>query len=114
LLVFYAKGDRRVLCFVELKDNKCDLGDAVEQVANTYDGIKSHLKLTNQYEIKAFLIGHHGTPPIKRTNENILKQKFGANNYLYNGTASQFPKFLRGEEVPLNNSKRKKRKKWKG
>jgi hypothetical protein len=109
LLVFYAKDDRRVLCFVELKDNKSDLEHAVEQVANTYDGIKKHLKLTNQYEMKAFLIGHRGTSPIKRTNENILKQKFGANNYLYNSTALQFPKFLRGEDS-LNNSKRKKNK----
>ncbi|MCP4105748.1 MAG: hypothetical protein GY749_09450 [Desulfobacteraceae bacterium] len=32
LLVFYAKGERRVLCFVELKDNKSDLGGATEQV----------------------------------------------------------------------------------
>jgi hypothetical protein len=31
------------------------------------------------------------------------------NNYLYNGTASQFPKFLRGEDS-LNNSKRKNKK----
>lgn len=114
LLVFYAKGEKRVLCFVELKDNKSDLGDAAEQIANTYDGIKSHLKLTNQYEMKAFLIGHHGTPPIKRTHENLLKQKFGANNYIYNGTTSQFPQFLRGEEVPLNNVKRKNKKRKKG
>jgi hypothetical protein len=34
--------------------------------------------------------------------------------YVYNGTASQFPNFLRGEEVPLNNSKRKNKKRKKG
>ena len=55
------------------------------------------------------MIGHHGTSPLKRANEKILKQKFKANNYLYNGTASQFPKFLRGEDS-LNNSKRKNKK----
>jgi hypothetical protein len=32
LLVFYARENRRVLCFVELKDNRSDLGDATDQV----------------------------------------------------------------------------------
>ncbi len=35
LLVFYAKADRRVLCFVELKDNRSDTGHATDQVINT-------------------------------------------------------------------------------
>jgi hypothetical protein len=113
LLVFYAKddkkeGNKRVLCFVELKDNKSDLNDAVEQVINTYDAIKRHLQFTNEYEMKAFLMGHHGTPPI-RSIQNQLGQRFGTNNYLYDGKASQFPHFLRGEET-LNNATRKKKK----
>jgi hypothetical protein len=38
LLVFYANVEesRRSLCFVELKDNRRHLGDATEQVINTY------------------------------------------------------------------------------
>jgi len=51
LLVFYAKDDRRVLCFVELKDNKDDLDDAVEQVTNTYDEIKLHLKINTKLKL---------------------------------------------------------------
>ncbi len=40
LIVFYAKGEERVLCFVELKDNIADLGKATEQVTNTCETLR--------------------------------------------------------------------------
>lgn len=96
LVVFYAKKDRRVLCFVELKDNKSDLTDATEQVINTYRGFKRHLRLTNQYLVQAFLIGHHGSVHTKhqKKDEKNLKKEFG-DNYIYAGDPFQFETFLR-------------------
>ncbi len=97
LLVFYAKDDRRVLCFVELKDNKSDLKHAVEQVTNTYNGIKRKLKFINNYTIQAFLIGYTGKIPLNyKHDQKILEQHFGKNNYIYSAKNSDFADFIRG------------------
>lgn len=112
LLVFYAKGDRRVLCFVELKDNKSDLGDATEQVINTYSALKTRLKLTNHYTIQAFLIGHHGSAPVRHNLHQNDLQKVFHGNYVYNGEATDFAEFLRGaanSTVSMGKQRRKNR-----
>lgn len=97
LLVFYAKEKRRVLCFVELKDNRDDFKRAVEQVTNTYNAVKRTLKLSNNYNIQAFLIGHHGSVPIKHNQDQIsLNSHFGSGNYIYDGKKDEFAGFLRG------------------
>ncbi len=106
LLVFYAKGDRRVLCFVELKDNRSDFDHATEQVINTYQALRPYLKLTQNYTVQAFLIGHHGAVPDERQkDEHALKGKF-EENYIYDGKPSEFADFLRGNEIKTKSKKR--------
>lgn len=86
LLIFYAKGDRRVLCFVELKDNKSDLPDAAAQVVNTYRGLRKRLKLSQNYRIQAFLLAHHGSAPVKHhQSTKELKKTFGDGNFIFDG-----------------------------
>ncbi|MBN2285878.1 MAG: hypothetical protein JXI43_05480 [Tissierellales bacterium] len=111
LVVFYAKEERRVLCFVELKDNKSELNDAVEQVINTYRAFKPHLKLSSHYTIQAFLIGHHGAAPQRHTQaQNALTREFEEGNFIYNARDIDFANFLRGATGSSQNSAKNKRK----
>ncbi|MEW6351914.1 MAG: hypothetical protein AB1646_22925 [Thermodesulfobacteriota bacterium] len=96
LLVFYAKEDRRVLCFVELKDSGSDSGKATEQIINTYKAMESRLLLRNHYSIQAFLIGYQGSAPKEhRRYEDKLKKVF-KDNFILNGRKDDFAPFLRG------------------
>ncbi len=108
LLVFYARKNRRVLCFVELKHNKSDLGGATEQVINTYRAIKAKLRLRNQYSVQAFLVGYRGSAPMEhRRHQNMLKKEFN-NNFVYNGHKDDFAAFLRGtDEEKASHGRRK-------
>jgi hypothetical protein len=113
LLVFYANEheNRRVLCFVELKDSKSDLGDATDQIINTYRAIKTKLRLSNQYSAQAFLIGHHGSAPTEhREHQNKLNKEF-KNNFVYSGNPEEFAPFLRGADKQELLHGRKKKKK---
>ena len=111
LLVFYAKEDRRVLCFVELKDNKKDLHHGTDQVINTCNTLKRKLKVAKNHVLQAFLIGHHGSAPTRHEADQKKLRKEFKDNYIYNAKTGDFAKFLRGEYLPLNNRKRKDRKK---
>lgn len=62
LIVFYAKGEERVLCFVELKDNIKDLGDAVDQVNNTCLTLRREFGRC-YYTEKAFISAPRGAEP---------------------------------------------------
>jgi hypothetical protein len=109
LLVFYAKEERRVLCFVELKDNRSDFGHATDQVINTYKAIKTQLRLTNNYSVQAFLIGCTGSAPMEhRQHQNRLKKEF--KDYIYNGSSEEFAAFLRGTYKRRLSSKGKRKK----
>lgn len=111
LLVFYAKDSRRVLCFVELKDNKSDLDGATEKVINTYKAFKPHLRLTNEYSVQAFLIAHHGSAPEQhRKNQNKLQKEFRDDNYIYDGKPAEFADFLRGMTKKKKQRRKNKRK----
>lgn len=110
LLVFYANADsnRRALCFVELKDNRSDLGDATKQVINTYKEIKKRLKLSNHYSILAFQICHHGAAPTEhRRYQNDLVKAFSG-NCIYDGRPDDFAALLRGVSSGQKKSKGKK------
>jgi hypothetical protein len=111
LLVFYAKENRRVICFVELKDNKSDLDHGTEQVINTCNALKRKLESPNNNMFQAFLIGHHGSAPSMHHNEQKkLAKEF--KSYIYDAKAEQFAKFLRGEDSSsLSKKERKKKKK---
>ncbi len=108
LLVFYAKENRRVLCFFELKHNRSDLGGATEQIINTYRAIKGKLKLRNQYSVQAFLIGYRGSAPMEhRKHQNKLKKEF-KDNFIYDGHKGDFAAFLRGDDKKKRSHERGK------
>lgn len=110
LIVFYACGERRIICFVELKDNLDDLGKAKKQVINTYNAVKQKLRLNKNYRAKAFITAHHGSAPQEHQRyEKELKATFGDGNYEYKG--NELDKFLRGESNDdIGKGKRKNRK----
>lgn len=100
LLIFYAKEDRRIVCFVELKRSG-KLGDAVEQVINTSKYFQQFLnknKYLNQsnYLSKAFIILEGSVPKEYRGYKDKLDNAFGENNCDHNGRSTDFGKFLRG------------------
>ncbi len=104
LIVFYAKGEERVLCFVELKDNIKDLGDAVDQVNNTCLTLRRELG-QRYYTEKAFISAPKGASPRE---ENEYRQKLKnifKDDYQIRGP--DFGDFLRG----IDNSKKGKPKK---
>lgn len=99
LLVFFAKGNERIFCFVELKDNKSDFPKAAEQVISTYDSFKQSLATSFQskYIAKAFICCSRGSLPQEyKTHQNNLKAKFG-NNFEHDGKSENFLSFLRGK-----------------
>lgn len=80
LIVFYARGQERIVCFVELKDNIEDLGKATEQLINTYNGFKLHLK--RAYTPKAYVSAFGGSLPQKQKNyQRELAKVFGEDNF---------------------------------
>lgn len=113
LIVFYACENKKIICFVELKDNLGDLGKAKQQVINTYNAVKQKIKLNNNYRAKAFITAHHGSAPQEHQRyEKELKATFGDGNYEYNCKCNELDKFLRGEsDEDIGKGKRKKNKK---
>ncbi|OQX24811.1 MAG: hypothetical protein BWK80_18915 [Desulfobacteraceae bacterium IS3] len=111
LIIFYACGEKRILCFAELKDNIGDLGKAKDQVINTHKAVKQKLKLG--YTAKAFITAHHGSAPQEHQRyQKELQDAFGKGNHEYNGKGDELDKFLRGEaDGNIGKGKRKKNKK---
>jgi hypothetical protein len=106
LIVFYAKGVDRIICFVELKDNIDDLGTATEQVINTYSQLKTHLG--SKYTAKAFISAPKGSPPKEHQEYQLkLSKAFGQSNFEHNGAGDSLGDFLRGI-VSKSKGKRKK------
>ncbi len=99
LLVFYAKDDKRVFCFVELKDNKKDFGKATEQVISTYLAFKETLipQFKTKYTAKAFICCSNGSLPQEHGKyQEMLKREFN-NNFEHDGESKDFLNFLRGK-----------------
>jgi len=99
LLVFYAKGDERIFCFVELKDNKKDLPKATEQVLSTYQAFKAKLavQFSSKYTAKAFICCSTGDLPQERQRYQDKLNKMFGEHYKADGKSTEFLKFLRGE-----------------
>jgi len=99
LIVFYAKGNEHIFCFVELKDTLAeeDLNQAIKQVTNTYTHFKQHLKLNHRYIAKTFISAPKSSLP-KRYHQyqQALLKIFKEENIEYNGKADEFGDFLRG------------------
>ena len=115
LMVFYAKKSEkeskseRVICFVELKENMSDLGHATDQVINTYNSFKSHLKLS--YTPKAFIYGSAGSVPYERQEyQNKLSKVFKKNNFEISRRNNDLGNILRGIPPTIGGGKRNKRK----
>ncbi|MCU0540732.1 MAG: hypothetical protein MUE44_00920 [Oscillatoriaceae cyanobacterium Prado104] len=110
LIVFYAKGSDRVICFVELKDNMSDLGHATEQVINTYNALKVHLK--KSYIAKAFISANAGSSPREHQEyQNKLFKVFGQNNFDFNSRSNDaLGDLLRGIIPKTGGGKRKNKK----
>jgi hypothetical protein len=112
LLVFFAKGNERIFCFVELKDNKSDFPKATEQVISTYDAFKKKLATSFQskYIAKAFICCSRGSLPQEYKNSLAeLNKKFS--DCVHDGKSENFLDFLRGENVKFKKSGQKKKKK---
>ena len=84
LLVFYAKGDKKVLCLTELKKGSKS-EDANEQAVSTYDSLKKVFKAYfSQIEWKGYIHLHGSAPGTKKSRKkgkqakqkDSLKQKF--------------------------------------
>jgi hypothetical protein len=107
LIVFYAKEKERVICFVELKENIGDLGHATEQVINTYNSFKLHLK--SSYKAKAFIYGYAGSVPSEHQEyQNKLFKVFNKNNFDYSRTNNDLGNILRGIPPEIGGGKRNK------
>jgi len=112
LIVFYAKGDERVFCFVELKDNLKDVGKATEQLINTYQHVKQHFK--SKYTAKACIVAAGGSPLQEhhKYHDKLLKIFKQPNNIIIlqgkNVTSKEdrFGDFLRGIQKKPNKGKR--------
>ncbi len=100
LLVFFGKGDERIFCFVELKDNKSASSDASDQVISTYKAFKE--KLAIKFTTKAFFCCSAGELPREHQRyQKELKATFGK-NFRLDGNSENFLDFLRGEDVKFN------------
>lgn len=110
LMVFYAKDSKRVICFVELKDNIGDLGHATEQVINTYNTFKVHLQ--KSYTAKAFISACGGSSPREHEEyQRELLKEFGKNNFDVNNRSNDaLGDLLRGIAPKTGGGKRKNKK----
>ena len=110
LIVFYAKDNEHVICFVELKDNIGDLGHGTQQVINTYNTFKVHLK--KSYTAKAFIYACAGSLPYEHEEyQRELLKAFGKNNFDFNNRSNDgLGDLLRGIPPKTGGGKRKNKK----
>lgn len=111
LMIFYAKDNKKILCFVELKGSG-KLGDASEQVISTCQHFKKFLKQQFSQkislEIKAFLL-LKGSPPQEVDRDRYrekLEQTFGRKNYTISKDENGIGNFLRGDDRSLKGKRK--------
>ncbi|WP_156093086.1 hypothetical protein [Planktothrix serta] len=110
-LVFYAKNQERIICFVELKRSG-DLSRATEQVINTYNHFNTFLQKTGEnfnftFTPKAFLKLEGSVPQEYQRYKDRLRKTFGEDNYDHNGKSTDFGNFLRG--IPRKSKGKRKK-----
>ncbi|MFP5273553.1 hypothetical protein [Coleofasciculus sp.] len=96
LIVFYAKDNQRMICFVELKGS--DLGRAVKQVCNTDKFLRQKLNESSSFSnltAKAFIKLKGSIPQEHRRYQEELIKHFGDQNFDI-GRTTDFGQFLRG------------------
>ncbi|MFM2063157.1 MAG: hypothetical protein RLZZ507_2827 [Cyanobacteriota bacterium] len=108
LIVFYAKENERIICFVELKGK--DINTAKEQVINTYTYFDKFLKKTDlslKFTPKTYIRSNVAAPQEIEEYKKELKAKFGEGNYDISKN-SDLGAFLRGAKYQPK-GKRKQR-----
>jgi len=108
LIVFYATENKRVICFVELKENIGDLGHATEQVINTYNSFK--LRLKSSYQAKAFIYGFAGSAPHEHQEYQKKLSKVFENNFEWGKRNNDLGNILRGIPPTIGKGKKNKTK----
>ncbi len=97
LIVFYGKGNDRVICFVELKGG--DLQRAVEQIRNTYNSFRkillSRCSHCNGFIPKAYIKTNSSAPQEIKEYQKQLCTTFGKSNYDISKN-SDLGNFIRG------------------
>lgn len=109
LIIFYAKDNKRIICFVELKSGS-DLKTAKEQVINTYTYFRDSLQESNspnQFTAKAYIKMDGALPQESEQYKQELFKTFGKNNYDINHE-EDISQFLRGI-ISLPQGKKKKK-----
>ncbi len=107
LIVFYAKDNERIICFVELKGK--DINTAKEQVINTYTYFKNFLKKAAPsltFTPKTYIRSNVSAPQEIEEYKKELKTNFGEANYDISKN-SDLGDFLRGAKYQPK-AKRKK------
>lgn len=82
LIVFYAKDNEKIICFVELKGS--NIKTAKEQVINTYTHFDQYLRkcgLLDSYTAKAYIKTNSSVPQEINKYQQELREKFGEGNY---------------------------------
>jgi len=111
LIVFYAQGSKRIICFVELKRSG-NLGQAVRQVTNTYKFFRQFMNQSDrryEFTAKAFIKLGGSLPQEYSKYKDELKQVFGADNYEHNGRSTELGDFLRGIARQPKGKRKKRR-----
>jgi hypothetical protein len=82
LVVFYARGDRRMLCLVELKRGS-DVPHAVEQIVNTRTCLCRKLgqSLRSRLEWRAYIMSHGSAHKETKQYGRQLEEAFGKGHY---------------------------------
>ncbi|MBE8990564.1 hypothetical protein [Nostoc sp. LEGE 12450] len=109
LIVFYAKENKRIICFVELKGS--DIKTATKQVIITHTYFKKLLKQSEpslSFIPKAYIKSNSSVPQEIDKYKQELKREFGENNYDISRN-SDLGNFLRDVDYqPRGKSKKSK------
>ncbi|MFN4875491.1 MAG: hypothetical protein ACK5GT_03355 [Aphanizomenon sp.] len=109
LIVYYAKDNERIICFVELKGG--DIKRATEQVKTTYYYFNEFLKKFNsslKFTAKTYIVCDGSAPQEFDRYKEELKAKFGEGNYrIYRD--SDLGNFLRGAKYQPKGKQKKGR-----
>lgn len=95
LIIFYAQGDKKTLCLVELKGS--DLEHAVAQIINTHQHLQNKLKHSHRRLVgwKAYIQISGGIPKELKELQKSLHKTFGKHNYVITRDDRQFADFIR-------------------
>ncbi|MFN6517328.1 MAG: hypothetical protein RMY29_022880 [Nostoc sp. CreGUA01] len=107
LIVFYAKEETRIICFIELKGG--DIKTATQQVITTFTYFRKLLKqsgISINFIPKAYIKSNSSAPQEIDKYKQQLKEQFGDGNYDISKN-SDLGDFLRGVEYQPKGKRKK-------